>query len=144
MTHRENTQFASLRKFTVAYFQELSSFCFTLLRVISYKDHITNEEVRNRISQHIGQYEDLLTTVKKRKLIWYYNVTRADGLPNSPSRNSSVEKEKKKTEKEVGRQYQRVDKEELHFNQALSHDHQRWSQLVRWSAVQRPHNPTGS
>ena len=30
---------------------------------ISYKDHVTNEEVRNKIQQAIGPYEDL-TTVK--------------------------------------------------------------------------------
>ena len=47
---------------------------------ISYKDHITNEEVRRRIQQITGPYEDLLTTVKKRKLKWYGHVTRSTGL----------------------------------------------------------------
>ena len=41
---------------------------------------ITNEEVRIRISNAIGPYEDLLTTVKKRKLKWYGHVSRSSGL----------------------------------------------------------------
>ena len=35
---------------------------------ISYKDHVTNEEVRAKIQQAIGPHEDLLTIVKRRKL----------------------------------------------------------------------------
>ena len=33
---------------------------------ISYKDHVTNEEVRAKIQQAIGPYADLLTIVKRR------------------------------------------------------------------------------
>ena len=47
---------------------------------ISYKDHATNKEVHNRIKQAIGPYEDLLTTVKRRKLKWYGHVSRTSGL----------------------------------------------------------------
>ena len=47
---------------------------------ISYRDHITNEEVKARIGNAIGPYEDLLTTVKRRKLKWYGHVTRSSGL----------------------------------------------------------------
>ena len=35
---------------------------------ISYRDHITNEEVKARIGNAIGPYEDLLTSVKRCKL----------------------------------------------------------------------------
>ena len=38
---------------------------------ISYKDHVTNEEVRAKIQQAIRPHEDLLTIVKRRKLQWY-------------------------------------------------------------------------
>ena len=34
---------------------------------ISYKDHLTNEEVRAKIQQTIGPLEDLLTIVKRHK-----------------------------------------------------------------------------
>ena len=47
---------------------------------ISYKDHVTNEEVRAKIQQAIGPHEDLLTIVKRRKLQWYGHVSRSSGL----------------------------------------------------------------
>ena len=47
---------------------------------ISYKDHVTNEEVRAKIQQAIGPYEDLLTIVKRHKLQWYGRVSRLSGL----------------------------------------------------------------
>ena len=47
---------------------------------ISYKDHITNEEVQNRIRKAIGPYEELLSTVNRPKMKWYGHVTRASGL----------------------------------------------------------------
>ena len=48
--------------------------------LISYKDHVTNEEVRAKIQQAIGSHEDLLTIVKRRKLQWYGHVSRPSGL----------------------------------------------------------------
>ena len=39
---------------------------FKRLLGISYKNHITNGEVRNRIKQASGPYEDLLSTIKRR------------------------------------------------------------------------------
>ena len=39
-------------------------------RYYTYKDHVTNEEVYAKIQQAIGPQEDLLTTVKRRKLKW--------------------------------------------------------------------------
>ena len=54
--------------------------CFRRLLGISYRDHVTNEEVGNRIRQAIGPYEDLHTTVKKRKLRRYGHKTRSTGL----------------------------------------------------------------
>ena len=54
--------------------------CFRKLLGISYRDHITNEEMKARIGNAIGPYEDLLTTVKRRKLKWYGYVTRSSGL----------------------------------------------------------------
>ena len=47
---------------------------------ISYKDHVTNEEVRAKIQQAIGPHEDLLTIVKRRRLQWYGHVFRSSGL----------------------------------------------------------------
>ena len=47
---------------------------------ISYKDHVTNEEVRAKIQQAIESHEVLLTIVKRRKLRWYRYVSRSSGL----------------------------------------------------------------
>ena len=38
------------------------------------------EEVKARIGNAIGPYEDLLTSVKRRKMKWYGHVTRPSGL----------------------------------------------------------------
>ena len=47
---------------------------------ISYKDHVTNEEVHAKIQRTSGPHEDLLTTVKTRKLKWYEQVSNSSGL----------------------------------------------------------------
>ena len=47
---------------------------------ISYKDHVTNEEVRAKVQQATGPREDLLTIVKRRKLQWCGHVSRSLGL----------------------------------------------------------------
>ena len=54
--------------------------CYCKILRISYKDHVTNEEVRAKIQQAIGPHEDLLTIVKRRKLQWYGHVSRSSGL----------------------------------------------------------------
>ena len=50
---------------------------------ISYKDHVTNDEVRAKIQQAIGPHEDLLTIVKRRKLQWYGHVSRSSGVAHT-------------------------------------------------------------
>ena len=54
--------------------------CYHKILHISYKDHVTNEEVCAKIQQAIGPYEDLLTIVMRRKLLWYGHVSRSSGL----------------------------------------------------------------
>ena len=54
--------------------------CYKRLMNISYKDHVTNEVVRNRIQNAIGVQDDLLTMVKKRKLRWYGHISRSSGM----------------------------------------------------------------
>ena len=48
--------------------QAMEMRCYRKTPRISYKDHVTNEEVRTKIQQAIGPHEDLLTMVKRRKL----------------------------------------------------------------------------
>ena len=54
--------------------------CYRKILHISYKDLVTNEEVRAKIQQATGPHEDLLTIVKRRKLQWYGHVSRSSGL----------------------------------------------------------------
>ena len=54
--------------------------CYNKILRTSYKDHVINEEVCAKIQQAIGPHEDLLTTVKRRKLQWYGHVSRSSGL----------------------------------------------------------------
>ena len=60
--------------------QAMEMRCYCKILHISYKDHVTNEEVRAKIQQAIGPHEDLLTIVKRRKLQWYCHVSRSTGL----------------------------------------------------------------
>ena len=60
--------------------QAMDMRCLRKLLGITYRDHISNEEVLNRTWQDIGPYEDLLTTVKRCKLKWYRCITRSSGL----------------------------------------------------------------
>ena len=48
--------------------QAIEMRCYRETLRISYKDHVTNEEVRAKIQQAIGPHEDLLTIVERRKL----------------------------------------------------------------------------
>ena len=65
--------------------QAMEMRCYGKILHISYKDHVTNEEVRAKIQQAIGPHEDFLTIVKRRKLQWYGHVSRSLG----PARTTS-------------------------------------------------------
>ena len=89
--------------------------CYRKILHISYKDLVTNEEVHARIQEAIGPHEDLLTTVKRRKLLWYGHVSRSSGLAKTILQGTvkggrRQGREKKETEKEVGRQHQGMDR----------------------------------
>ena len=60
--------------------QALEMRCYRKILCISYKDHVTNEEVRANIQKAIGPHEDLLAIVKRRKLQWYGHVSRSSSL----------------------------------------------------------------
>ena len=53
--------------------------CYRRLLNISYKGHVTNEEVRRKIQAAIGEDDELLTLVKKRKLRWFGHVSKSSG-----------------------------------------------------------------
>ena len=54
--------------------------CYRKMLRISYKDRVTNEEVRANFLQAIRPHKDLLTIMKRHKLQWYGRVSRSSGL----------------------------------------------------------------
>ena len=42
-----------------------------------FKDHVTNEEVHRKIQAAIGEYDELLTLVKKQKLRVFCLISRS-------------------------------------------------------------------
>ena len=51
---------------------------------MSYKDHVTNEEVRRKIQAATGEYDELLTLIKK--LRWFGPVQGLLVLQRQPYR----------------------------------------------------------
>ena len=88
--------------------------CCRRLLNISYKDRVTNEEVRRKIQAAIEEYNDLLTLVKKRKtkMVWpHFKVFWFS--KDNPTGHSERKKKKRQTEEEVGRHYQRMNRNGL-------------------------------
>ena len=74
--------------------------CSRRLLNISYKDHVTNEEVRRKIQAAIGEYDERLTLVEKRKLRWFDHVLRSSGLAKTILQGTM--KEKKEADRRRG------------------------------------------
>ena len=53
--------------------------CYHKILFISYKHHVTKEEVHAKIQQAIGPQEDL-TIVKRHKLQWFRHVSHSSSL----------------------------------------------------------------
>ena len=60
--------------------QAMEMRCYRKMLRISYKDYVTNKEVRAKIQQAIAPHDDLLTTVKEHKLQWYGHVSGSSDL----------------------------------------------------------------
>ena len=54
--------------------------CYQRLLNISYKGHVTDEEVRRKIQAAIEEYDELLIMVKKRNLRWFDHVSMSSGF----------------------------------------------------------------
>ena len=105
---------------------------------ISYTEHFMNEAVRATITKHMKRYEELLTTVKKRKLRWRGHVTRASGLSKTVLQGTGEGGRRRARQRQkwtdniaewTGKSFATT--------QALVHDRQRWRQE---GALPRP-NP---
>ena len=65
--------------------QALELRCYSKILRISYKDYVTNGQVRAKVQQATGPHEDLPTIVKRRKLQWYGHVSHSVGLAKTIS-----------------------------------------------------------
>ena len=117
--------------------------CYRKILRISYKDHVTNEEVRGKIQQAIGSHKYLLTIVKRRKLQWYGHVSRSPGLAISILQGTV------KGGRRQGRQRKRWEDNirewtDLEFgkSQRALENREEWRKLVAKSSVV-PQRPSG-
>ena len=78
--------------------------CYRRLLNISYKDHVTNEEVCRNIQAAIGEYDEHLTLVKKRKrkLRWFGHVSRSSDLAKTILHGTVKGKRKKEADRRRG------------------------------------------
>ena len=79
--------------------QAMEMRCLRKLLGITYRVHISNEELRNRTRQAIGPQEDILTTVKRRKLKWYGHIKRSSGLAKTILQGTVQEERRRSREK---------------------------------------------
>ena len=106
--------------------------CYSKIFGISFRDRITNKDVRNRVRAAIGPHDDLLSIVKTRKLRWYGHVTRARGLGKHHHAGHATRwEETRQTEIMLARRHQgmdgaasRQDPETSRRQRRLEKDHQ--------------------
>ena len=88
--------------------------CCCRLLNISYKDRVTNEDVHRKAQAAIGDYDELLTMIKKRKLRWFGHARSSGsaktiiqgtvtGKRKGYRRNGSLDNIKKQTGKDFSR-----------------------------------------
>ena len=91
--------------------QAMKMRCHRKILRVSYKDHVTNEEVRAKIQQAIGPHQGLLTIAKRRKLQWYGHVSRSSGQAKTILQGAvKGYRRQGRQRKEVGRQHQGMDR----------------------------------
>ena len=116
--------------------QVLEMRCCKRLLNISYEDHVTNEEVRNKIRNAVGVHDDLLTMVKKRKLRWYGHISRSCGMAKTILQGTVKgarrrERQKKRWENNI------KEWTEMEFGDSLraEEDREGWNSIVATSSV---------
>ena len=110
--------------------------CYRRLLGISYTQHISNIEVKNRIVHEIGEHDCLLSTVKARKMKWYGHVTRSSGLSKIILQGTVEGKRKRgRPRKRWACNIQEWTGLSFADSQASAHDRQRWRSVVTTSMV---------
>ena len=103
---------------------------------ISYKDHVTNKELRRKIQAAIGKYDEILTLVKKRKRRWFGHVSRSFGLAKAILQYTVKGKRKKRqTEEEVGREDNIKEWTGMDFASSTRAAENRMMKTLRWKGI---------
>ena len=113
--------------------QALEMRCYRRLLNISYKDHSTNKEVRNRIRSAIGEHDDLLTMVKKwNQMVWPNLKVLWHGKDSSAGKSESSKKERKKRWEDSIKEWMG-----MRFGDSLraAEDREGWKGIVAMSSV---------
>ena len=79
--------------------------CYRKILCISYKDHVTDKEACAKIQQAIGPRKDLLTIVKRRKLLWCGHVCRTSGLTKTILQGTAKGEEDKVDREKGGKEW---------------------------------------
>ena len=95
--------------------------------------------MRATVTQSIGPHDDLLTTVKQRKLHWYGHVTRSDGisktiLQGTVNGSRKRGRQKKRWEDNI-REWTGLD---FATTQRAAEDRKKWTEIVRRSSSGAP------
>ena len=117
--------------------QAMEMRCYCKILCISYKDHVTNEEVHVKIQQATGPHKDL-TIVKRRKLQWYGHVSCSSGLANTILQGTLKRgrRQGRWREEEVGRQHQGMDRPGVCQDpEGSGEQKKKWRKLVVKSSV---------
>ena len=116
--------------------QTMEMRCYRKILHISYKHHVTNEEVHTKIQQAIRPHEDLLTIVKRHKLQWYEHISCSSGLTKTLLQGTV------KGERRQGRQKKRWEDNiregtglEFTKSQKAVENREKWRKLVVKSSV---------
>ena len=117
--------------------QAMEMRCYRKILRVSYKDHVTNEEVCAKIQRVIGLHEDLLTIVNKRRLSCLPSIRSGQ---NRLARHSKRREKTRQTEEEVGRQHQGMHRPGFGKSQRAVENREKWRKVVAKSSVvpQRP------
>ena len=109
--------------------------CYRKILHISYKDHVTNEDVRAKIQQTIGPHKDLLMIIKRHKLRWNGHVSLSSGLAKTILQGTvKGGRRQGRQEEKVGRQHQGMDRPGVWSQRAVENS-EKWRTLIAKSSV---------
>ena len=115
--------------------------CYHKILRISYKDHVTSEEVCAKIQQAMRLHEDLLTIMKRHKIRWYVHVSHSSGLAKTILQGR-VKGGRKQSGQKKGKKDNIKEWTGLEFAKSLRavENREKWRKL--WNKLWCPNNPS--